>query len=182
MTVTFEEFPKIARLNRPCVVTEKIDGTNGQVIITDDGEIHAASRSCLITTTNDNHGFAAWVQANKDDLLTLGPGRHFGEWWGSGIQRKYGLTGTDKRFSLFNTFRWSDPTVRPKCCHVVPILYEGLFSTGAIQACLNDLVEHGSHAVPDFMKPEGVVVWHIAGQIAFKATIEKDEEWKGKSK
>jgi len=30
----FREFPKMARLSRECVITEKLDGTNGQVCIT----------------------------------------------------------------------------------------------------------------------------------------------------
>lgn len=29
----FQEFQKISRLSRNCVITEKIDGTNGQVVI-----------------------------------------------------------------------------------------------------------------------------------------------------
>lgn len=29
----FAEFPKIARLSRECVITEKIDGTNAQVVV-----------------------------------------------------------------------------------------------------------------------------------------------------
>lgn len=179
MTITFEEFPKIARLNRECVVSEKIDGTNGQVIIDDEGEIQAGSRSCLIYPDRDNFGFAAWVRDNKEDLLKLGPGRHFGEWWGSGIQRRYGLTGADKRFSLFNSFRWANDESRPKCCSVVPLLFRGLFSTDAVKACLIALSEHGSSAAPGFMKPEGIVVWHIAAQTGFKVTIEKDAERKG---
>ena len=51
-------------------------------------------------------GFARWVETNRERLITLlGPGLHFGEWWGSGIQRGYGLTKGDKRFSLFNVER-----------------------------------------------------------------------------
>jgi RNA ligase-like protein len=177
---TFEEFPKIARLNRPCVISEKIDGTNGQIIVSD-GRIQAASRSCLIFPDRDNHGFAAWVRDHESDLIKLGPGRHFGEWWGSGIQRKYGLTGSDKRFSLFNSFRWSAMDARPPCCGIVPILYQGPFSTSAVNDCVAKLRESGSVAAPGFMKPEGVVVWHVAAQIGFKVTLEKDEEPKGKS-
>jgi hypothetical protein len=79
------------------------------------------SRSRWITPDDDNFGFAAWVEANRDELLTLGPGRHFGEWWGSGIQRGYGLPKGEKRFSLFNVSRWGES--RPACCHVVPVLY-----------------------------------------------------------
>ena len=37
-------------------------------------------------------------------MTFLVPGRHFGEWWGSGIQRGYGLD--EKTFSLFNAYRW----------------------------------------------------------------------------
>ena len=177
--IVFEEFPKIARLNRPCIITEKIDGTNGQIIVTEEGEVQAASRSRLIYPERDNHGFAAWVSDNKTELLRLGPGRHFGEWWGSGIQRKYGLTGKDKRFSLFNTDRWGDASVRPSCCHVVPVLYEGLFDTNAVKATLAALAETGSRAAPGFMRPEGVVIWHIHTHVGFKVTLERDEVPKG---
>ena len=31
--ITFEEFKKIPRLFRDCTITEKIDGTNGQIVI-----------------------------------------------------------------------------------------------------------------------------------------------------
>lgn len=179
--IIFEDFPKIARLYRPCVITEKLDGTNAQIIITEDGQIGAASRSCLIYPERDNYGFAAWVRDNKTELLKLGPGRHFGEWWGAGIQRKYGLTGPDKRFSLFNTSRWNDPALRPTCCFVVPTLYEGIFNTEDVNNCLYELKTQGSRASPGFMKPEGVVIWHIKLQAYFKATIERDEEWKGKT-
>ena len=86
----FVEFAKMARLNREVIVTEKIDGTNACVGISEDGRIFAGSRSRWITPQDDNFGFAAWVQAHRDQLLTLGPGRHFGEWWGAGIQRRYG--------------------------------------------------------------------------------------------
>ncbi len=102
--ITFEPFPKIGRLTRECVITEKLDGTNAQVIITEDGRIAAGSRTRLITPAGDNMGFARWVQEHAEELITgLGPGRHFGEWWGQKIQRAYGLT--EKRFSLFNTTR-----------------------------------------------------------------------------
>lgn len=40
----------------------------------------------------------------------------------------------------------------------------------------------GSVAVPGFAKPEGIVCFHTASNEMFKVTLEKDEEWKGKSK
>jgi hypothetical protein len=45
---------------------------------------------------------------------------------------------------------------------------------------LDFLREHGSQAAPGFMKPEGVVLFHVAGNCGFKKTIEKDQEPKGK--
>lgn len=174
----FREFPKIPRLSREIIVTEKIDGTNAQVFIMEDGQVIAGSRSRYITPQDDNHGFAAWVETHHEELLQLGPGRHFGEWWGSGIQRNYGLK--EKRFSLFNVHRWGES--RPACCHVVPVLFRGIFRVAYVDAALKDLEQNGSVAAPGFMKPEGVIVFHIAGNLMFKKTILKDEEPKGGSR
>ncbi len=33
----FKEFPKIARLTRDCIITEKIDGTNASIYISENG-------------------------------------------------------------------------------------------------------------------------------------------------
>jgi len=171
----YEEFPKIARLSRECVITEKLDGTNAQVYIGEDGEFLTGSRTRWITPEDDNYGFARWAYEHKDELMALGSGRHFGEWWGQGIQRKYPIG--EKRFSLFNVSRWE--VVRPSCCHVVPILYRGLFTTDAVESCIAKLREYGSSAAPGFMNPEGVVVFHMAAGFGFKKTLEKDEVPKG---
>jgi len=175
----FEGFPKIARLSREVIVTEKIDGTNAQVFVADDGTVRAGSRNRWIEPGDDGFGFAAWVKAHADELRELGPGRHFGEWWGSGIQRRYGLTGGDKRLSLFNVSRWGDTDARPTCCSVVPVLYQGPFDTAAIDAALEDLRINGSRAAPGFMRPEGIIVFHTAGNVGFKKTLDKDEMPKG---
>lgn len=195
--VPFKEFPKMARLSRNVIITEKIDGTNASIFIqqgcletpgepqpdviaspTLDGTIYtirAGSRNKWITPgkTTDNSGFARWVQENAEELVKLGEGHHFGEWWGQGIQRGYGLK--EKRFSLFNVARWNNPDVRPACCHVVPTLWEGRLETDMIQWTLEDLAREGSSAAPGFMKPEGIIVWHTAANIGFKKTIEKDD-------
>jgi hypothetical protein len=187
----FEAFKKIPRLNRDMIVTEKIDGTNSQIVIEalegyedpdalickDGLAMYAGSRSRWLTPKQDNFGFARWVLEHSEELFDLGIGRHFGEWWGQGIQRGYGLK--EKRFSLFNTARWSDDAVRPSCCHVVPVLHEGLCSTEIAFKCIAYLKLNGSEAVPGWMKPEGIVVFHVAGNLMFKATIEKDEKHKG---
>jgi hypothetical protein len=174
MSVEFTPFPKMPRLRREIIITEKIDGTNAQVFVGEDGAVLAGSRSRWITTAEDNFGFAAWVRDHTDDLRQLGPGRHFGEWWGAGIQRRYGLS--EKRFSLFNVARWGID--RPACCRVVPTLWRGLFCTEMVEAALEDLSVKGSRAAPGFMKPEGVIVYHVAGNIGFKRTLEKDDESK----
>ena len=176
----FVEFPKIARLSRECVITEKIDGTNGCICIGEDGSFQVGSRTRWLTSeTGDNHGFLLWALTNKDELLKLGPGTHFGEWWGSGIQRGYGLVKGEKRFSLFNVHRWSDDVVRPVCCSVVPELWRGIFNTQDANEALDSLRRNGSKASTGFMKPEGIVIFHTAGGYLFKKTIEKDEQPKG---
>jgi hypothetical protein len=209
----FEEFPKIGRLFKDVIVTEKIDGTNAQVYITPLGEfdaafvqatdapsrqevavvsyngvqygVYAGSRTRLITPGKgtDNFGFAEFVRKNAEAMVVvLGEGRHFGEWWGPGIQRGYGLT--EKRFSLFNTQRWhtTDNGSAPFTdlipnVGVVPVLYQGPFSTDAIRDCMRRLAEQGSVASPGFMVPEGVIAYHTAAKALFKFTF--DDNHKG---
>jgi len=186
----FTPFPKLARLQREVLITEKIDGTNAQIHITDDGRMLTGSRTRWITPEDDNFGFAAWARDNKDELMQLGPGRHFGEWWGRGIQRNYGLD--ERRFSLFNVSRWclhneepkpiptADPRivkmqdVLPACCHVVPILRRGINITTMADSALYELKQRGSVAAPGFMNPEGIVVFHVAGNVGFKMTLDND--------
>lgn len=180
--LAFEAWPKIARLNRDMQITEKIDGTNAAVIITEDGQVGAQSRNRLITPDADNFGFARWVATNAAALTTaLGPGRHFGEWWGSGIQRGYGLTGGEKRFSLFNINRYADADLSGvDGLGLVPLLHEGMFSQERIDEALANLSLDGSVAAPGFTRPEGVVVFHTASRTAFKVTLENDEQPKGR--
>ncbi|MBE3137627.1 MAG: hypothetical protein IMZ43_09610 [Thermoplasmata archaeon] len=179
MDTLFVGFPKIPRLSREIVISEKIDGTNGQIYITEDEEFWVGSRTRWLgpTEQNDNQGFFKWAMSHKDELMTLGHGRHFGEWWGQGIQRNYGLR--EKRFSLFNVKRWGDALVRPLCCHVVPVLYEGPFSTLTIENVLGLLINSGSHAAPGFSDPEGIIIFHTAGNLMFKKTVKNDEKQKG---
>lgn len=194
----FRPFPKMARLSREVIVTEKIDGTNGCIHVGEDGEFLVGSRTRWITPEDDNHGFARWAYEHEQELRELGTGRHFGEWWGSGIQRGYGLAKGEKRFSLFNVQRWclygqppahiptADPRVvkgqdvLPPCVGLVPVLFRGLFDLTVVEQCLMSLRDGGSAASPGFMDPEGVVVFHVAGNVGFKKTIKKDEEPKGK--
>lgn len=190
----FVGFPKMGRLRRECLITEKIDGTNAQICITEDNQFLIGTKSQWITPDQDNHGFAQWATAHREELLGLGIGRHFGEWWGNGIQRGYGLPNGEKRWSLFNVSRWclasdtpqriptADPRIEkyqerlPACCGLVPVLWRGLFSTDACEAAIADLRANGSKASPGYKLPEGIVVFHLAANIGFKQTLIKDEQ------
>jgi hypothetical protein len=70
--------------------------------------------------------------------------------------------------------------VLPECCHLVPVLYRGIFDTFHVENALSALKVFGSKASPGFMRPEGVVCYHVAGNVGFKKTIEKDDEYKSK--
>lgn len=208
--IEFQEWPKMARLFKDeMVITEKIDGTNSAVVIesytgadkhpqsllVDDGqgnvwEVAAQSRKRLINPLEDNAGFAKYVWDNAEALIrTLGVGRHFGEWWGSGIQRGYGLPKGEKRFSLFNTARWGHlshiiPLTAVPNLYRVPILYRGVFDTQKVIEVKEDLQKNGSWAAVTFPRPEGVVVFHEASNHAYKSLLEGDDlhKWQQESK
>ena len=204
----FTAFPKIPRLNREIIVTEKIDGTNAAVVIVpwsevdhietngertlfandgakvlatfDDVVVFAQSRTRFVTPENDNYGFAAWVARNAATLVQdLGEGIHFGEWWGSGIQRKYGLTAGKRFFSLFNTSRWEGVEFATSGLLVVPVLYRGPFDQEEIDGVVSKLRFWGSVAMLGFGTPEGIVIYHTASREMFKVTLEGDEKPKG---
>lgn len=186
MRPEFEGFGKIARLNREVIITEKIDGTNAGIYIDEDNKVYAASRKRWITPEDDNFGFARWVKEHEQELVGLGLGMHWGEWWGAGIQRRYDLA--EKRFSLFNTSRWKNTrslqfqdigvTEPPECCHVVPILTVGNFKEIDFREQVMLLANRGSVASPRFDNPEGIVIFHMASRMFFKATVKNDEQHK----
>lgn len=195
----FKDFGKVKRLFRDIIITEKLDGTNAQIYITyandigveglspadpeakiqmeyalgfkDGMAIYAGSRNrFLVPGKEDNYGFASWVKGNQEELFGLGEGRHFGEWWGKGIQRNYNLE--EKKFSLFNTEKWLDDFIRPKCCGIVPVLYKGVMDTNIIHQQLMNLKTNGSVAAPGFDNPEGVIVYHTQSNHLYKYTFE----------
>ncbi len=113
----FQKWPEIPSFeDEKYFITEKIDGIRGCIVVTADYGVFARDKSGIITVANDNFGFAQWVKNNLPELLKLGAGCHYGEWWGFGIKRGYGLL--ERRFSLFS---WWLP-ITLKCCHKVPLL------------------------------------------------------------
>lgn len=182
MLPEFVAFTKIPRLNRDIVITEKIDGSNGVIYIdVAAGIVQAGSRSRWVSPgKQDNFGFAAWVAGRAEDLAAvLGDGWHHGEWYGCGIQRGYGLD--EKRFALFNP-KWRsvmDTRGWLVGLDVVPVLYDGPFNHRQVDYALLQLSLNGSQAVPGFMEPEGVVIFHTASRHLYKYTIRGDEKPKG---
>lgn len=173
----FEAFPKIPRMKHVSVtITEKIDGTNAQIFVPEDpaAPVRYGSRNRWVSPGADNYGFATWASQHEDMLRRLGPGRHFGEWWGAGIQRGYGLA--EKRLSLFQAHRWLKhglPEGLPDNVGVVPILWCGSIDTMDLPGIVSSLFRGGSVAVPGWDKPEGVVV--EIGANKFKVTDAGDQ-------
>lgn len=207
----FQAWPKTPRLLRDIVITEKIDGTNAAVLITEltdttpvddtviviveDAEgrawaVGAQSRNRIISLAADNQGFAKWVLTHAADLVAdLGPGRHFGEFWGNKIARGYGLPPGDRRFSLFNpAFRFGQGAgealedgyvVRTPGLDTVPILFEGEFDTDYVRHTVALLEHQGSKAAPGYPRPEGIVVYHThARKIIGKVTLDAHDQGK----
>lgn len=201
----FRSWGKTPRLFRDIVITEKIDGTNSAVIIekaTKEGQgdaiafvhvddttyaVGAQSKNRLITPgkTTDNYNFAQWVEENAELLVrNLGPGHHFGEWWGKGIQKRYG--DLDYRvFSLFNTAKHRDTFFRteelngtPVNVESVPVLYEGQFSEEAIHAAAKELLKNGSVAAPFASNPEGLAIYHTQSKQVYKFTFDNNDKGK----
>lgn len=145
--------------------------------------VSAGSHKRWLTPTDDNYGFAAWVIVNVHTLVhDLGEGNHYGEWWGHGIQRGYGLPKGDRRFSLFNVSRWTTDDGPIKFAtpglDVVPVIYSrapGEFLSTYVCDALESLRWRGSDAVEGYGKPEGIVIYHHASNSLFKVTLENDE-------
>lgn len=163
----FESFGKITRYENVTVtITEKIDGTNGCIVFDEDGTLLGVqSRKRIITPgkATDNFGFAGWVADNATDLFKFfGPGRHYGEWFGSGIQRGYGMD--DKWFAPFNTHRFNDELENwPENVCPTPVLNVASIAhmNALVANSLNFLKQDGSqlHPAVEFGNPEGIMVY-----------------------
>lgn len=186
--------------NETVTITEKIDGTNACVVILpydpdhefaiQDGyskvlasiETEDAAKMYTFATQSrkrfikpgkdtDNAGFAAWAWESAPQLIALlGYGKHYGEWWGRGIQRGYDLD--HKKFSLFRPWRYEHLALTDEVpgLDVVPTLYsggaEGLLTTSIILATLE---QEGSKAAPGYMRPEGIIIQSALTQSTYKA-------------
>lgn len=184
----FLAFPKIQRYeNATCVITEKIDGTNACLNFDIAGALTCQSRNKIITPgkLSDNAGFAEWAYGHADQLFEFfGSGRHFGEWWGVGIQRGYGLV--ERRFTPFNsglygttTFPSTEPPL-PANVALIPVLWTGpmVDLDIGVQQSMNALARN-SFAAPGFHRAEGCMIWSRAfGYL--KVPFDRSHKWEVK--
>ncbi|MFG3343344.1 RNA ligase family protein [Glycomyces sp. NPDC048151] len=201
------KWPKTPRLTTPFVITEKIDGTNACVAISriDHGgevtaadldfdnhpgvrvvfgsgaavwAVRAASRTRWIEPgQKDNFGFAQWVHENAEALTALGPGRHYGEWFGRGIQRGYGM---DIRCLALFDEQWRNalPYGLPENVGVVPRIATaaGHELSKRVAWALDHLDRDGSYVGEPGAVAEGVVVASMnSNPIRFKALADEPE-------
>jgi len=188
--MSFVAFPKIPRLsNIEMTITQKLHGTNACVHIFEGDqdmggdtriEIKAQSRTRNVTPEDDNFGFAAWVEKNAAELIEkLGLGYHYGEWVGPGINSGEGLP--EKRFVLFDFWKYPEDRPLPPQVMVVPVLYRGPLITTKIDETMTELKTGGSKLVPGFMRPEGIVI-SIMGNRVKKVFEAEETKWTGAPK
>lgn len=171
MSNEFKPYPKIMNLDRLWMtITQKLHGTNAQVLV-NGNYIVPGSRTRFLSTSDDNYGFARFVEENRDFLIgMLGDGIHYGEWCGPGINSGEGLK--EKSLFLFNHHKFKDVSL-PKNVFCVPVLFEGPFSHENITKTMQDLKVNGSQIVPGFKKVEGIVIQ--VGKEKFKCVFDKEE-------
>lgn len=187
----FVEWEKTTRLHSPVVVTEKLDGINGAVIVerldedisvdninnsfmhNTTGElfifdVSAQTRSRLVYPGEDSTGFAHWVAERADQLaVDLGVSPVDGSpAHHFGEFMKKGLKAP--KFYLFNTGRWAGVEFNTPDLDVVPVLYEGDYYEGLAEEVLEDLRKNGSRVHPG-IPAEGVCIFWRHNQTIMKA-------------
>lgn len=174
-----EEAADLAAKNpgKTVVFEHSQDFYNKVIAYTESLDLVCGSRTRWIAPGDDNFGFAEMVHEHKQEFIEkLGPGRHYGEWAGPGINSGEGLT--KKTFVLFDHWRYPAERPLPPNTIVVPVLYSGEFDLSKIEECMNDLKTNGSKLVAGFMAPEGVVVRVMGNR--FKVVFQaEDAKWKG---
>ena len=135
--------------------TVKLHGTNASVVVNEDGDFYAQSRSNVITPQDDNNGFATYVhgQAEVSAFLkrfaALTRASYFsrdyvtpfkcliaiyGEWCGGSIQKGVALSQLPKQFVIFSVKLISveDEGVEPKHIWLMPWEVESIYDATAV--------------------------------------------------
>jgi len=174
---SFQKWPKIKRVHKvDMVITQKMNGTNGQILFEDNGDFMIGSRNQWLSMHQDNFGFYHWAHAHITELFDIfGPGRHYGEWCGPGIQNGEGLK--ERVFFSFNPFLEKPHTVEWMNVEPVPLLRHGRWGPNEMDIALAHLDIFGSAVSRRYyilgqnclVEPEGIVV-NIDGK-RFKAYL-----------
>jgi hypothetical protein len=185
----FKSFEKISKFTGIAMtITQKIHGTNAQIRIYDVTDnrtmndavlvgdrwfkVQASSRTRDIFVGDDNFGFARYVFDNKQEIVEkLGVGTHYGEWAGPGINSGEGLS--EKKFVIFNHYRYPAERPLPPQMVVVPVLYHGPYDERIVAEAMMSLKIEGTRLSPGFMRPEGIVI-EVAGK-KYKKVFEAEE-------
>jgi hypothetical protein len=176
----FEPWPEIEQLGRCWItITQKIHGTNAQVLIQQNEEtghydVFCGSRNRWLSLENDNYEFAKFVSEHQTEFIEkLGCGRWYGEWAGPGIGSAEGLG--EKTLFLFDVFKVPPGRPLPPRVRPVPLLYSGAFDQAIIERTFDELKAGGSRAVEGFMRPEGIVVHIVGPNVRYKKVFKKEE-------
>ncbi len=192
----FKAWGSTPRENKNKTITEKIDGTNACLVITN-GKIVAQSRKRIITPEDDNYGFAKWAHANAGVLFdTLGYGYHYGEWYGEGIQKNpLGIEG--RRFALFHPTKYNEANgydlSKVDGLETVPLLHHGQCDVWTIPDIMSDLDIYGSkvvgakrtkivrdlgdgytYEIDKAATAEGIIIWNNETRTRTKMLLEND--------
>lgn len=175
----FRPFSTIERWGKgghPMRITQKIHGSNAQILVMHDGSVFAGSRTRWLSRGSDNYGFYAWVSENANEIAAkLGRGRHYGEWAGPGINNGEGLA--ERTFVYFNAYHKGELPARVVR---VPELYLGPLDQTQVEAAMARLKSEGSLLVPGWMRPEGIVIECLGVRRKYTFANE-DVPWQGGS-
>jgi len=196
----YPKYPSIERFeNIYSIISEKVDGTNGLIEIEyDDGllAVRFGSRNRWLTLSSDNAGFMNFFamfakkiaivpdilrakavnELDNRNKVCSNPIRIYGEWYGKGIQRGYGLD--TKYFMPFHTIL-AEALIEANVPNIMPphIMYTGKFDKQIADDMMNLLRTHGSGVTPGYFNPEGIVVYFPTYQFCLKDTFE-GAKWK----
>lgn len=101
----------------------KLDGTNAGVQVLPSGRVLAQSRSQVLDGAADNMGFGAWVAANSAHFGALAqqePLVVFGEWCGSGIQKRAAISQIARKIFVVFALQVGDGLGAPARVEVEP--------------------------------------------------------------
>lgn len=174
----FPKYPKTLRYeNLRVVITEKIDGTNGLIEISPDG-VRFGSRNCYLNEHKDNYGFFNFFSQFENRIMESfspeydGLVHIYGEWFGAGIQRTYGLK--EKYFMPFSPY-WANTLIEVGVPNIVPPyqFYAGKMDSVREEMAFQTLKEEGSQLVPGWKRPEGIIIHYLDNNLKIKRTLDK---------